>query len=116
MRQAEQQLRCKRNCQANCWVSLNQILPAMTNSGNKRPTLVTNISTSHQFLKYSIVISANRFTSSVSKLKSEASIFQPFKIKNMKAIKVEYTVKPEYVSTNKANIQKVMDELRALGD
>jgi hypothetical protein len=34
----------------------------------------------------------------------------------MKAVKVEYTVKPEYVSTNKANIQKVMDELRALGD
>ena len=34
----------------------------------------------------------------------------------MKAIKVEYTVKPEYVNTNKANIQKVMDELRALGD
>ena len=34
----------------------------------------------------------------------------------MRAIKVEYTVKPEYVSTNKTNIQKVMDELRALGD
>ena len=34
----------------------------------------------------------------------------------MKAVKVEYTVKPEYVSTNKANIQKVMDELRSLGD
>ena len=34
----------------------------------------------------------------------------------MKAIKVEYTVKPEYVNTNKANIQKVMDELRALGN
>ena len=34
----------------------------------------------------------------------------------MRAIKVEYTVKPEYVATNKANIQKVMDELRALGD
>ena len=34
----------------------------------------------------------------------------------MKAVKVEYTVKPEYVATNKANIQKVMDELRALGD
>jgi hypothetical protein len=34
----------------------------------------------------------------------------------MRAIKVEYTVKPEYVSTNKANIQKVMDELRTLGD
>ena|SRR5258706_14918507 len=34
----------------------------------------------------------------------------------MKAVKVEYTVKPEYVSTNIANIQKVMDELRAMGD
>ena len=34
----------------------------------------------------------------------------------MRAVKVEYTVKPGYVSTNKANIQKVMDELRALGD
>ena len=34
----------------------------------------------------------------------------------MRAVKVEYTVKPEYVATNKANIQKVMDELRALGD
>lgn len=34
----------------------------------------------------------------------------------MKAIKVEYTVKPDYVNTNKANIQKVMDELRAMGN
>ena len=34
----------------------------------------------------------------------------------MRAVKVEYTVKPEYVNTNKINIQKVMDELRALGD
>src|SRR5436190_23545711 len=34
----------------------------------------------------------------------------------MKAIKVEYTVKQEYVNTNKANIQKVMDGLRALGN
>jgi hypothetical protein len=34
----------------------------------------------------------------------------------MRAVKVEYTVKPSYVDTNKANIQKVMDELRALGD
>jgi hypothetical protein len=34
----------------------------------------------------------------------------------MKAIKVEYTVKPEYVDINKANIQKVVDELRELGD
>lgn len=34
----------------------------------------------------------------------------------MKAIKVEYTVKPEYVAINKNNIQKVVAELRALGD
>jgi hypothetical protein len=34
----------------------------------------------------------------------------------MRAIKVEYTVKPEYVPINKANIQKVMEELRSLGD
>ena len=34
----------------------------------------------------------------------------------MRAVKVEYTVKPGYVSINKANIQKVMVELRALGD
>ena len=34
----------------------------------------------------------------------------------MKAVKVEYTVNPEYVNTNKANIMKVMNELRALGD
>jgi hypothetical protein len=34
----------------------------------------------------------------------------------MRAVKVEYTVKPEYVETNKANIQKVMDELHSLGD
>ena len=33
----------------------------------------------------------------------------------MRAVKVEYTVKPEYAATNKANIQKVMDELWALG-
>jgi hypothetical protein len=37
------------------------------------------------------------------------------KNKNMRAVKVEYTVKPDYVATNKANIQKVMDELRGLG-
>lgn len=36
--------------------------------------------------------------------------------KKMRAVKVEYMVKPEYVSTNTANIQKVMDELRAMGD
>lgn len=34
----------------------------------------------------------------------------------MKAIKVEYTVKPEYVDTNKSNIQKVVEELKGLGD
>lgn len=34
----------------------------------------------------------------------------------MRAVKVEYTVKPEYVATNKANISKVMEELRSLGD
>ena len=34
----------------------------------------------------------------------------------MRAVKVEYTVKPEYVNTNKANIQKVMEELRSLGN
>ena len=34
----------------------------------------------------------------------------------MKATKVEYTVKPEYVTTNKANIQKVMDELKETGN
>jgi hypothetical protein len=34
----------------------------------------------------------------------------------MRAVKVEYTVKPEYVNTNKANIQKVMDELHSKGD
>jgi hypothetical protein len=34
----------------------------------------------------------------------------------MRAIKVEYIVKPEYVATNKANIQKVIDELKNLGD
>ena len=34
----------------------------------------------------------------------------------MRAVKVEYTVKPEYVNTNKANIRKVMEELRSLGN
>jgi hypothetical protein len=34
----------------------------------------------------------------------------------MRAVKVEYTVKPEYVNTNKANIKKVMEELRSMGD
>ena len=34
----------------------------------------------------------------------------------MRAVKVEYTVKPEYANTNIENIQKVMAELRALGD
>ena len=31
----------------------------------------------------------------------------------MKAVKVEYTVKPEYVEVNKNNIRKVMDALKA---
>ena len=31
----------------------------------------------------------------------------------MKAVKVQYTVRPEYVDTNKANIAKVMDALKA---
>ncbi len=30
----------------------------------------------------------------------------------MKAVRVQYTVKPEYVETNKANIRKVMDKLK----
>jgi hypothetical protein len=32
----------------------------------------------------------------------------------MKAVKVQYTVKASYAATNKANIQKVMADLRAL--
>lgn len=31
---------------------------------------------------------------------------------NMKAVKVQYTVKPEYVETNKVNIEQVMTRLR----
>jgi len=31
----------------------------------------------------------------------------------MKAVKVQYTVKPEYVEENKQNIQKVMNALKA---
>ena len=31
----------------------------------------------------------------------------------MEAIKVQYTVRPEFVEENKANIQRVMDRLRA---
>ena len=34
----------------------------------------------------------------------------------MRAVKVEYTVKPEYADINKTNIKKVMDELRSMGD
>jgi hypothetical protein len=34
----------------------------------------------------------------------------------MRAVKVEYTVSPAYVNTNKANIEKVMTELHGLGD
>lgn len=35
------------------------------------------------------------------------------KTKLMKAVKVQYTVKPEYVDQNKANITKVMEALKA---
>lgn len=31
----------------------------------------------------------------------------------MKAVKVQYTVKPEYIEENKKNIQRVMDALKA---
>lgn len=31
----------------------------------------------------------------------------------MKAVKVQYTVKPEYIEQNKANIQRVMEYLRS---
>ena len=31
----------------------------------------------------------------------------------MKAVQVTYTVKPEFVETNKANIRKVMDAIKA---
>lgn len=31
----------------------------------------------------------------------------------MKAVKVQYTVRPEYVEQNKANIRRVMQELKA---
>ena len=31
----------------------------------------------------------------------------------MKAVKVQYTVRPEYIEENKSNIQKVMDALKA---
>ncbi len=31
----------------------------------------------------------------------------------MKAVKVQYKVKPEYVNQNKVNIRKVMDKLKA---
>lgn len=34
----------------------------------------------------------------------------------MKAVKVQYTVKAEYVETNKANIQQVMADLRELNN
>ena len=32
----------------------------------------------------------------------------------MKAVKVEYTVRPDFVETNKANVKKVMDKLQAM--
>ena len=34
----------------------------------------------------------------------------------MKAVKVQYTVKESYAATNQKNIQKVMDDLRALNN
>ncbi len=34
----------------------------------------------------------------------------------MKAVKVQYKVKPEYTDTNKANIAEVMSDLRKLND
>ncbi len=34
----------------------------------------------------------------------------------MNAVKVQYTVKEDYVETNKANIQQVMADLKALND
>ena len=34
----------------------------------------------------------------------------------MKAIRVQYTVSPAYVETNKANIREVMSALRSLGN
>ena len=34
----------------------------------------------------------------------------------MKAIRVQYTVQPDYVETNKRNIRQVMSDLRALGN
>ena len=34
----------------------------------------------------------------------------------MKVVKVQYTVKPSYAETNRRNIQKVMDDLRALNN
>jgi len=34
----------------------------------------------------------------------------------MKTVKVEYTVRDDYVETNKQNINAVMAELRSLGD
>lgn len=34
----------------------------------------------------------------------------------MRAIRVKYTVREDFIETNEANIRRVMDELRALGD
>ena len=34
----------------------------------------------------------------------------------MKAVKVQYTVKEDYVATNKGNIEKVMHDLRAMNN
>ena len=34
----------------------------------------------------------------------------------MKAVRVQYTVQPDYVATNQQNIETVMQELRAIGN
>lgn len=34
----------------------------------------------------------------------------------MHAVRVQYTVRPDFVATNEANIRAVMDELASLGD
>ena len=34
----------------------------------------------------------------------------------MKVVRVSYTVKPEYVAQNKANIAQVMDDLKAMNN
>ena len=44
--------------------------------------------------------------------KSASCRFLHVKFNPMKAVKVEYTVKPEYIEQNKANIRKVMKRLK----